>query len=166
VVHYIGVLGSRREFEQRTYTFAKAVPDLRIILNHIGGLLRTGPYANKDDEVLATWRRGIAAVAECPNVAIKLGGIGMPRTGFDWHLRQKPIGSEELAAAIGPYMTYCIEQFGPSRCMFESNFPVDKVSFSYHVMYNAFKRLSKSYTAAERAQMFHNTAVRAYRVPV
>jgi predicted TIM-barrel fold metal-dependent hydrolase len=146
--------------------FAKAVPDLSIILNHIGGLLRTGPYANKDDEVLATWRRGIAAVAACPNVAIKLGGIGMPRTGFDWHLRQQPIGSEELAAAIGPFMTYCIEQFGPSRCMFESNFPVDKVSFSYQVMYNAFKRLSKTYTPTERAQMFHDTAVRVYRVPV
>jgi len=146
--------------------FAKAVPDLSIILNHIGGLLRTGPYANKDDEVLAAWRRGIAAVAACPNVTIKLGGIGMPRTGFDWHLRQQPIGSEELAAAIGPFMTYCIEQFGPNRCMFESNFPVDKVSFSYQVMYNAFKRLSKSYTPTERAQMFHDTAVRVYRVPV
>ena len=90
----------------------------------------------------------------------------MPRTGFDWHLRQQPIGSEELAAAIGPFMTYCIEQFGPSRCMFESNFPVDKVSFSYQVMYNAFKRLSKGYTPTERAQMFHDTAVRVYRVPV
>jgi len=144
--------------------FAKTVPDLPIILNHIGGLLRTGPYANKDDEVLATWRRGIAAVAACPNVTIKLGGIGMPRTGFDWHSREKPIGSEELAAAISPYMTYCIEQFGPGRCMFESNFPVDKVSFSYQVMYNAFKRLSKSYTPTERAQMFHDTAVSVYRI--
>src|SRR5262249_15312915 len=114
--------------------FAKAVPAPPIILNHIGGLLRTSPYANNDDAVLCTGRRGIAAVAACRNVTIKLGGIGMPRTGFDWHLRQKPIGSEELAAAIGPFMTYCIEQFGPSRCMFESNFPVDKVSFSYHVM--------------------------------
>ena len=137
-----------------------------VVLNHIGGLLRTGPYANKDDEVLATWRRGIAAVAACPNITIKLGGIGMPRTGFDWHLRQQPIGSEELAAAIGPFMTYCIEQFGPSRCMFESNFPVDKVSFSYQVMYNAFKRLSKHYTPTERTQIFHDTAVRIYRVPV
>jgi predicted TIM-barrel fold metal-dependent hydrolase len=146
--------------------FAKAVPELPIVLNHIGGLVRNGPYANKDDEVLGTWRRGIAAVAACPNVTIKLGGIGMPRTGFDWHLRQQPIGSEELAAAIGPFMTYCIEQFGPGRCMFESNFPVDKVSFSYQVMYNAFKRLSKSFTPTERAQMFHDTAVRVYRVPV
>jgi predicted TIM-barrel fold metal-dependent hydrolase len=135
---------------QELTAFAKAIPDLPIILNHIGGLVRTGPYANKDDEALLTWRRGIAAVAACPNVTIKLGGIGMPRTGFDWHSRQKPVGSEVLAAAISPFMTYCIEQFGPSRCMFESNFPVDKVSFSYHAMYNAFKRLSKNYAYRTR----------------
>jgi len=144
--------------------FARAIPNLQIILNHIGGLIRTGPYAGKDDEVLATWRRGLAAVAECPNVTIKLGGMGMPRNGFDWHARAKPIGSEELAAAMAPYMNYCIEKFGANRCMFESNFPVDKVSFSYHVMYNAFKRLSQGYSASERTAMFHDTAVRVYRV--
>jgi L-fuconolactonase len=144
--------------------FARAVPNLPIILNHIGGLLRVGPYANRDDEVLATWRNGIAAVAACPNVTIKLGGIGMPRTGFDWHLRSKPIGSEELAASMAPFMTYCIEQIGPDRCMFESNFPVDKVSYSYNVLYNAFKRLSAGYSAAERAAMFHDTAARVYRI--
>src|SRR4029450_3012941 len=82
--------------------FARAVPDLTIILNHIGGLLRHGPYANRDEEVLGTWRRGIAAVAACPNVHVKLGGIGMPRTGFDWHTRDQPIGSEELATSIAP----------------------------------------------------------------
>ena len=144
--------------------FARAVPDLTIVLNHIGGLLRDGPYANRDDEVLATWRSGIAAVAACPNVTIKLGGIGMPRTGFDWHTREQPIGSEELADSMAPFMNYCIEQFGPNRCMFESNFPVDKVSYSYNVMYNAFKRLSKDYSAAERASMLHDTAVRVYRI--
>ena len=144
--------------------FARAIPNLQIILNHIGGLVRTGPYAGKDDEVLATWRRGLATVAECPNVTIKLGGMGMPRNGFDWHARAKPIGSEELAAAMAPYMNYCIEKFGANRCMFESNFPVDKVSFSYHVMYNAFKRLSQGYSASERTAMFHDTAVRVYRV--
>lgn len=146
--------------------FAKAVPDLTIILNHIGGLVREGPYANRDDEVLATWRSGIAAVAECPNVVIKLGGMGMPRNGFDWHTRDTPIGSEELAEAMAPFKHYCIEQFGPNRCMFESNFPVDKVSFSYNIMYNAFKRLSQSYSADERAAMFHDTAARVYRVDV
>jgi L-fuconolactonase len=146
--------------------FARAVPDLKIILNHIGGLLREGPYANRDPEVLAAWRSGIAAVAACPNVSIKLGGTGMPRTGFDWYTRKTPIGSEELAASMAPLMTYCIEQFGPNRCMFESNFPVDKVSYSYNVLYNAFKRLSVGYSAAERAAMFHDTAARFYRIGV
>jgi len=144
--------------------FAKAVPDLTIILNHLGGLTRVGPYANKDDEVLPAWRQGLAAVAECPNAHLKLGGVGMPRLGFDWHMRARPIGSEELGAAVAPIMSYCIEQFGASRCMFESNFPVDKVSFSHHVLFNAFKRFSKNYSATERAALFHDTAVRAYRI--
>jgi L-fuconolactonase len=135
-------------------------------LNHMGGLIRVGPYANRDEEVLATWRRGIVAVAACPNVYVKLGGLGISRTGFDWHARSTPIGSEELTASIAPFMSYCIEQFSPSRCMFESNFPVDKVSYSYNVVYNAFKRLSKDYSAAERAAMFHDTAARVYRIDV
>jgi predicted TIM-barrel fold metal-dependent hydrolase len=143
--------------------FARAVPDLTIVVNHIGGLIRIGPYANRDDEVLATWRKGIAAVAACPNTTIKLGGIGMPRTGFDWHERNKPIGSEELAQSMAPFMNYCIEQFGPDRCMFESNFPVDKVAYSYNVLYNAFKRLSSGYSSTERAALFHDTAARVYR---
>ena len=146
--------------------FAKAVPDLTIILNHIGGLMRTGPYAQREDEVMAAWRSGVAAVAACPNVNMKLGGVGMPRNGFDWHERDQPIGSEELAKSMAPLMNYCIDQFGPSRCMFESNFPVDKISYSYNVMYNAFKRLSKGYSASERADMFHDTAARVYRIAV
>jgi predicted TIM-barrel fold metal-dependent hydrolase len=144
--------------------FARAVPDLPIVLNHIGGLLRVGPYANRDDEVLANWRSGIAVVAACPNVSIKLGGIGMTRTGFDWHARFKPVGSEELAGSMAPFIPYCIEQFGPDRCMLESNFPVDKVSFSYNIMYNAFKILTRDYSATERAAMFHDTAARFYRI--
>jgi len=144
--------------------FARAVPELPIILNHLGGLNRTGPFAGKDDEVIPAWRAGMAEMAKCPNVMLKLGGVGMPRFGFDWHLRDKPICSQELAAAMAPLMDYCIEQFGPERCMFESNFPVDKVSFSYPVVFNAFKRLSAGYSAAERAALFHDTAARAYRI--
>ena len=146
--------------------FARALPDLTIIMNHIGGLIRVGPYANRNEEVLGIWRSGIAAVAACPNVHVKLGGIGMPRTGFDWHDRDVPIGSEELAEAMSHFMNYCVEQFGPDRSMFESNFPVDRVSYSYNVMYNAFKRLSKGYSATERAAMFHDTAARVYRIEV
>ena len=128
--------------------------------------MRTGPYGNRDEGVLATWRSGITAVAVCPNVIIKLGGIGMPRYGFDWHAREEPIGSVELAESMAPFMNHCIEQFGPGRSMFESNFPVDKVAYSYNVMYNAFKRLSKGYSAGERVMMFHDTAARVYRIEV
>jgi L-fuconolactonase len=146
--------------------FARAVPELPIILNHIGALSRVGIYANREEEVRAIWRDGIAAVAACANITLKLGGMGMPRMGFDWHTRAVPIGSEELAADMSPWMNYCIEQFGPDRCMFESNFPPDKVSFSYNVMYNAFKRLSSGYSPSERAAMFHDTAVKVYRIDV
>ncbi len=146
--------------------FARTVPDLPIILNHIGGVSRVGIYANQDDEVIAAWRRGIAAVAECPNVTVKLGGLGMPRLGFGWHARTVPIGSEELAESMSPWISYCIEQFGPARCMFESNFPPDKVSYSYNVMYNAFKGLTQDYSASERAAMFHDNAARVYRIDV
>ena len=144
--------------------FARAVPDVPIILNHLGGISRTGIYAGKDDEIIPAWREGIAAVANCPNVTCKLGGMGMPRWGFGWYEREVPIGSEELAEFMAPWKNYCIEQFGPERCMFESNFPPDKVSFSYNVMYNAFKRLSKDYSPTERANLFHDAAVRAYRI--
>jgi predicted TIM-barrel fold metal-dependent hydrolase len=146
--------------------FAKAVPNLSIILNHIGALSRVGMYAHREDEVRAAWQAGITAVAACPNITLKLGGLGMPRMGFDWHTRAVPIGSEALAADMAPWMHYCIEHFGPERCMFESNFPPDKVSFSYHVMYNAFKRLSQAYSPAERAGLFHDTAVKIYRINV
>ena len=146
--------------------FARALPDLTIVLNHLGGLMRTGPYGNGNSEVMATWRSGIDAVAECPNIIMKLGGIGMPRIGFDWHTRAKPVGSQELAQSIAPFMNHSIEKFGPNRCMFESNFPVDKVSFSYNVMYNAFKRVSQGYSPSERADMFHDTAARVYRINV
>jgi predicted TIM-barrel fold metal-dependent hydrolase len=144
--------------------FAQAIPELTIILNHIGGVLRVGPYADRDDEVLPKWREGLALVAECPNVYVKLGGIGQPRTGYDWFAREKPIGSEELAELMSPYMNYAIEQFGPERGMFESNFPPDKVGHSYNVLYNAFKILSRDYSNTERAAMFQGTAEKVYRV--
>ena len=146
--------------------FARAVPDLTIVLNHIGGLLRVGPYANRDDEVLPEWRRGVEEVAQCPNIIMKLGGVGQLRYGYYWHDRDTAIGSGELAEALGPLMNHCIQRFGPDRCMFESNFPVDKISYSYNVVYNAFKRLSKGYSASERAAMFHDTAARVYNINV
>lgn len=144
--------------------FANAMPDLTIVLNHIGGLYRVGSYGNRDEEVIPAWRKGIAAVSPCPNIYLKLGGVGQVRYGFDWYARAKPIGSEEMAKALSPLMNYCIEQFGPDRCMFESNFPPDKVASSYNVLYNAFKRLSQDYSPSERAALFHDTAARVYRI--
>ncbi|MBC8279761.1 MAG: amidohydrolase family protein [Chloroflexi bacterium] len=144
--------------------FAKAVPEVPIVLNHIGGLLRVGPYANRDEEVMPEWRRGVEEVAKCPNIIMKLGGVGQLRYGYYWHDRETAIGSEELAQQLSPLMEHCIQQFGPDRCMFESNFPVDKISYSYNVIYNAFKRLSKGYSASERAAMFHDTAARVYNI--
>lgn len=146
--------------------FANAVPELTVVMNHLGGLLRIGPYAAAYDEAVAVWKKGIAAVARCPNVVVKLGGLGEIRQGFDFHLRAKPIDSEELAGHMAPLINYCIEEFGPERCMFESNFPMDKLSFSYNVMCNAFKRLTTEYSAGERAAMFHDTAARTYRIDV
>ena len=105
-------------------------------------------------------------MAQCPNVIMKLGGVGQLRYGYYWDQRETPVGSEELAGALKPLMDHCIEQFGPDRCMFESNFPVDKPSYSYNVLFNAFKRLSRDYSAGERDAMFHDTAARVYSIDV
>lgn len=143
---------------------AKSFPDTTIILNHVGGVILTGPYSSRQEEVRAEWRRGITELAECSNVVVKLGGLGMPRWGFGWDTRASPPGSIEVADAMSPYLLFCIERFGPKRCMFESNFPVDKVSFSYSVVWNAFKRIARDFSPAEKAALFHDTAVRVYRL--
>ena len=143
---------------------AKKVPDLPIMVDHIGGLLLVGKYAEKKDEVLETWRKNISDLSECPNVQIKLGGLGMPITGHDWHLREIPVGSDELSQQMKYYLDFCIEKFGTKRGMFESNFPVDKVSFSYNVLYNAFKKYSKDYSKSVRAAMFRDNAINFYKV--
>lgn len=144
---------------------ARAFPALTIILNHVGRPLGIGPYADRREELMPEWRAGIDAVAECPNVVMKVGGLGNPISGFDWHQRPFPPGSREIAASGAPYYLYSIEKFSPARCMFESNFPVDKQSCSYTVCWNAFKRLARDFSATEQADLFHNTAARAYRLP-
>ncbi len=143
---------------------AKAFPYTMIILNHIGGPLGIGPYAGKREEVFQVWKRGIAALAVCPNVVVKLGGLGMPLNGFGWFERPMPLGSAELAQTMAPYYNYCIEKFGVNRCMFESNFPVDRTSYSYTVVWNAFKRIAKDFSPSEKTALFHDTAVKAYRI--
>jgi predicted TIM-barrel fold metal-dependent hydrolase len=143
---------------------ARALPELPIVLNHVGGLLGVGPYAGRRAETFEEWKRSMREVAACRNVVVKLGGLGMVRCGFGWSERPAPPTSTELAEATAPYYLFCIEQFGPDRCMFESNFPVDKLSYSYTVAWNSFKRMTQGFSAAERAALFHDTAVRVYRL--
>ena len=143
---------------------ARSVPDVTIICDHFGGPLGIGPHAGRRAEIMAKWRTDIAALAECPNVFAKLGGINMPINGFGWHKTVKPPGSDDLVAATGDYYRHTIECFGPDRCMFESNFPVDKASCSYAVLWNAFKKIAIGFSAGEKAAMFHDTAARVYRL--
>lgn len=143
---------------------ARAVPGLAFVLDHVGGPLGLGPYKGKRNEVFRAWSTAMADMSSCPNVALKLGGLGSLRSGYDWHERTTGPGAAELAEAMRPYFEFCIERFGPDRCMFESNFPVERVSCSYAAVWNAFKIVARGYTDAERNALFHDTAARVYRL--
>ena len=143
---------------------ARAFPGTTMVLNHLGGVAGVGVYADKRDEIFAIWKTDIAELSACPNVVVKLGGNQMEYAGFGWHENPTPPTSEQLCAATRRYHETAIEHFGPERCMFESNFPVDKVSCSYAVLWNAFKRMTQSYSPGERAALFHDTAARVYRI--
>jgi L-fuconolactonase len=143
---------------------ARMYPDIPVILDHIGGPIGVGPYAVRREEVFGEWKRGITALAECSNVVVKLGGLGMSFCGFGWNERAVPPDSVELAEAMAPYYLWCIEKFGCDRCMFESNFPVDKRSYSYTVLWNAFKLITKGFSQDERAALFYGTASKTYRI--
>jgi len=143
---------------------ARAFPETPIVLDHVGGPIGIGPYAGKRDEVFAEWKKSVAELARCPNVHVKLGGLGMRLFGFDVQAGELPPSSEQLAALWRPYIETCIEAFDPERAMFESNFPVDKGSGSYHVFWNAFKRIAAGCSAAEKAELFSGAASRFYRL--
>ena len=145
-------------------SLARAFPDTTLVLNHFGGPIGVGTYAGKRDEVFAQWKRDIDELSRCQNVVAKLGGIAMEVNGYAWHDKPKPPTSEELMEATRHYYEYTIERFTPQRCMFESNFPVDKLSASYVTVWNSFKRLTHGYSAADRAALFHDTAARVYRL--
>lgn len=145
-------------------SLARAFPDTTIILDHFGGPVGIGSYAGRADEVFEAWRPMLDELATCPNVMAKLGGLNMEVNGFNWQDRPTPPTSEELMAAKRRYFDHTIERFGVERCMFESNFPVDKVSCSYTVVWNAFKRLVADFSADEKAALFHDTAARIYRL--
>jgi L-fuconolactonase len=142
----------------------RAFPKTQVIVNHLGGLFGVGPYAGRQKERFAAWHAHIRALAQCPNVAMKLGGLGMPTCGLPSAFAGTAPISEQLAENWRPYVESCIEAFGPDRCMFESNYPVDFVTAPYPVIWNAFKRIASGATPAEKAALFSKTAARLYRL--
>jgi predicted TIM-barrel fold metal-dependent hydrolase len=143
---------------------ARAFPETPIILDHIGAPLGIGVYAGRGKEVFADWKKNLRDIARCENVTVKIGGLGMHVFGFGYDHAPEPVSSETLAETWRPFVETTVEAFGPKRCMFESNFPVDKRSCSYHVLWNAFKRLAAKYSADEKADLFKDTAIRVYRL--
>jgi L-fuconolactonase len=150
--------------QRHVIALARAVPELTVVVDHVGGPLGIGPFAGKQAEVFPEWKKLILELAALPNTVVKLGGLTMYVTGFDFHRHPKPPGSEALAKAWRPYIETCIEAFGADRCMFESNFPVDKGMCSYPVLWNALKRLASGASAAERTALFSGTAMRVYHL--
>lgn len=146
------------------YTLAKAAPETTIILDHFGTPLGTKSFRKQREAIFQQWQADIVTLAECPNVYAKLGGLAMPDNGFGWHEAVKPATSDELVAAQKRYYLYTIECFGVDRCMFESNFPVDKLSISYAVLWNAFKKIVANFSEDEKHALFYGTAAKVYRL--
>jgi predicted TIM-barrel fold metal-dependent hydrolase len=136
------------------------------VLDHFGTPVAVGDYEGKLAEVFEDWKRGIEAMAKCANVVVKIGGLAMPPNGFGWNRRDLPATSDEVVLAQRDYYRHTIDCFGPERCMFESNFPVDKLSLSYHVYWNAMKKIAADFSEDEKDAMFRGTASRVYRLPI
>lgn len=143
---------------------ARAFPETTIVLDHVGTPLGVGPYAGRREERHAVWRQHLRALAACSNVNVKLGGLAMVFCNFPSFLSESAATSAQLAAEWRPYVDECIDAFGPSRCMFESNFPVDLGSSSYATLWNAFKRIAAGHSADDRRALFAGTANRVYRL--
>ncbi|MBP0625018.1 amidohydrolase family protein [Cupriavidus consociatus] len=146
------------------FDLAKANPDTVVIVNHCGGIVRIGQYRDKQAEVFTQWSRHMRELARLPNVRVKLGGLGMRINGFGFDQGERPPSSVQLADTWKPWMLTCVEAFGAERCMFESNFPVDKGSYPYSNGWNAFKRLTAQTSASERNALFRGTARAVYRL--
>jgi predicted TIM-barrel fold metal-dependent hydrolase len=170
----VRALGDRdRSFDAMVYhtqiaeltDLARACPEVTIIANHLCVPIGSGPYRGRAEEVRALWRRDLPELARCQNVVLKIGALIRPLSGERWDKRDVKASSEEIAAAWGGEIDFAIGAFGPARCMFESNFPVDKACFGYVEVWNAFKRLAAPFSPAEKLDLFHDTAARAYRLP-
>ena len=130
----------------------------------MGTPLGRGSYAGRMDERFGTWRDNIRELAKSEKVVVKLGGLAMAFCNFPSFLAEPRAPSEQLAREWGPYIETCIGAFGPERCMFESNFPVDMGSCTYATLWNAFKRIAHGYSADEKAALFSGTATNVYRL--
>lgn len=145
--------------------FSRKLPRLKIVLNHMGCAVGVGRFSDQRDAVFKDWSEKMSALARCENVYVKLGGFNMARYGFAWHTRPTPPTSDELAEVTGRYYRTVIDRFGPERCMFESNFPMDKISCSYGVLWNAYKKITAPLPGASRRQLFCDTAETLYSIP-
>ncbi|QKS00622.1 amidohydrolase family protein [Sphingomonas sp. CL5.1] len=148
----------------RLADLARSFPQTAIVLDHCGGVLGIGPYLGKGDEVFARWLAGMRELADCSNLSVKLGGLGMRMCGFGFDARSRPASSRDLAEAWQPWMETAIELFGAGRCMFESNFPVDKGSYGHVVGWNALKRVAAGASQDERDDLCWRSAARFYRL--
>jgi L-fuconolactonase len=143
---------------------ADAFPGTSIVLDHVGGPLGYAGYAGRHDEVRVAWKKSMVELAKRQNIVVKVGGLGMAMGWFDFYQRPTPPGSQELAEAFRPWVETCIQLFGVNRCMYESNFPVDKITSGYGVLWNAFKRISAKASAGEKTALFSGTAARIYKL--
>ena len=141
---------------------ARALPECTFVLDHFGTPLGIGSW--RTQEVFPQWRQDIAKLARCQNVYAKLGGLAMPDNGYGWHEAPRPPDSNEFVAAQKRWYLHTIHCFSPRRCMFESNFPVDRLSISYQVLWNGFKKMVEDFSEAEKQALFHDTAARVYRI--
>jgi L-fuconolactonase len=152
-------------YQNQAFTdMAKSVPETILILDHFGTPIGVGPYANQKKEIISQLKQDLREMAKCENVVAKLGGLAMPDNGFGWEKRSRPPTSDEFTAAQREYYLHAIECFGPERCMMESNFPVDRNSISYAVLFNGLKKIVADFSDADKKQLFHDTAARVYRL--
>ena len=143
---------------------AKAFPETTIIFDHFGGPLGIGPYSGQQMHIFPQWKEDVKELSKCPNVFAKLGGLAMVINGWGWDEQDIPPTSDEIVEKHREYYLHAIDCFGPNRCMFESNFPVDKLSVSYSVLWNAFKKIASGFTEVEKEALFRGTAVKVYKL--
>jgi predicted TIM-barrel fold metal-dependent hydrolase len=143
---------------------ANAFPDTTIIFDHFGGPLGIGPYSGQQMHIFSQWKEDVKELSKCPNVFAKLGGLAMVINGWGWDEQDIPPTSDEIVEKHREYYLHAIDCFGPNRCMFESNFPVDKLSVSYSVLWNAFKKIASGFTEVEKEALFRGTAVKVYKL--